>query len=489
MGYTAISRRGLLVNLLRIAALGATTSLIAACGASPAPASPSQTTAPTPTPATNTAGTAPSSPTSSAGAAGQPTVNAQASTSKEHVTIRYMDRAGALGEFMRHFAKVYEERHPNITVKLEDASWGDLVTKVATYVAAGTMADVAFQHAALMLPELAAKGVWLDLEPHARADKLDFSIFYPWALQTCRQGPNNTLVALPMGVHTGQNNHLMYNVEMLDKAGVKPPSSDMSVEDLTMLAVELKKALPPDVWPIMTPIDAWTMEGHARSWKGYIVSEDRKSCGFALPETQAAHQYVYDWINKYKVMPGPQQAQGGQSQLFYNQKLAIAINCSPNLWVGFNDAVKGKFTMGNAIWPKKPSGVIGTVPSADATVIYGKTKYPEEAWGLVSLLSSFEASKWAAVNPPNMTPGAVIKAWHDEEVWKINPPYKVDAEWWDTLTEVGNMPVPANTRHQEFFDAYNNGWQAMAYGTVPYTKENIEALQKKLQAIMDKPLP
>jgi len=47
--------------------------------------------------------------------------------------------------------------------------------------------------------------------------------------------------------------------------------------------------------------------------------------------------------------------QGGQSQLFYNGKLAIAINCSPNIWVGFNDAVKGKFTIGNAIWPSKPS--------------------------------------------------------------------------------------------------------------------------------------
>jgi hypothetical protein len=340
-----------------------------------------------------------------------------------------------------------------------------------------------------MLPELAAKGVWMNVDPLAKADNIDFSIFFQWALNTCKLGPNNTLVAMPMGAHTGENNHIMYNVELLNKAGVKPPSQDMSVDDLTALAVELKKALPSDVWPIMLPIGAWTMEGHSRSWKGYLTSEDRTKCGFALPETQAAHQYVYDWINKYKVQPGQQEIQGGQSQLFYNGKLAIAMNTSPNLWVGFNEAVKGKFTMGNAIWPSKPSGVIGTVPSADATVVYGKTKYPQESWGLQSLLSSFEASKFTAVNPPNMLPGAVIKAWHDPEVLKVNPPYKVDIEWWDTLTQIGNIPVPTNTRHQEFSDAYDNGWQAMAYNTTPFTKENVNTLQKQLQDIMDKPLP
>lgn len=413
---------------------------------------------------------------------------AAANVNGAKVTLRYMDRAGALGDYMRHFSRVYEQQNPNVVVKNEDASWGDLVTKVETYVAAGTMADVAFQHTALMLPELAAKGVWMELDSKAAADKWDFTIFYPWAITTCRQGPNNKLVATPQGVHTGQNNHIFYNVELLQKAGVKPPTIDMSVEDLTNLAAELKKALP-GVWPIMEGMSEWDMEGQSRSWKGYIISPDRKTSGFSLPETQAAHQYFYDWVNKYKVMPGQQDAAQGQSVLFYNQKLAMAINCSANIWVGFNDAVKGKFTLGSAIWPKNPSGVIGTVPSVDATVVYGKTKYPDEAWGLASLLAGFDASKWSAVNPPNMTPGAVIKAWHDPDVWKTNPPYKVDALWWDTLKEVGNIPVPANTRQNEFSDAYGNGWAAMLYGSTPYTKQSVDALQTKLQGIMNESIP
>jgi len=482
------NRRRFLRTVASTAAGFAAMPLIAACSSASAPASaPTQPAASASQP---TAAASQSQPTAAASSAAKPTVATSANAAQQKITLRYMDRAGALGEFMRHYSRVYEQQHPNITVKNESASWGDLVTKVATYVAAGTMADLAFQHAALMLPELAAKGVWMDVAPMAKADNLDMSIFYPWALDTCKLGPNNKQVAMPMGVHTGQNNRLMYNVELFQKAGIDPPTDylKMTVDDLTTLCVNLKQKLP-DVWPILLPLDAWTMEGHARSWKGYLTSPDRTKAGFGLADTQTAHHFVYDWINKYKIQPGQQEQQGGQSQLFYNQKLAIAVNCSANIWVGFNDAVKGKFTLGNAIWPSQPSGVIGTVPSADATVVYGKTKFPQESWGLQSLLSSEEASKWAAVNPPNMTPGAVIKAWHDPDVWKANPPYQIDAQWWDTLKEVGNIPVPTNTRQQEFSDAYNNGWQAIAYNTTPFTDTNVQALQKKLQDIMDKPLP
>jgi len=402
-----------------------------------------------------------------------------------------MERDGALGEFMRKWSRVYEERNPNVTVKNESASWGDLSTKVQTNVAAGTMADVAFQHGALMLPELAAKGVWTDLEPIGNGENHDWKQYYKWALDSLRLGPSNKLVAMPMGVHTGQN-QLMWNRELLQKAGVKEPSPEMTVDDLTKLAVDLKKAMP-DVWPIMSGIGHWDMEVHARSWKGYLISPERTKVGLDLPETQAAHQYFYDWINTHKVQPGRQQIQGGMTPMFYGAKLAIAINTAPNVFVGFKQAVADKFTMGDMMWPSRPSGVVGTVPSADATVVYGKTKYPQEAWGLTSLLSSFDCSKWTAVNPPNMTPGAAIKAWNDPEVWKAAPPYKTIATFLDELDKqnrpVGTLPVPVNTRRAEFDDLYNNEFAAMAYGEKPYDKNALADLQKKLQAIVDKPAP
>ncbi|MBC7234683.1 MAG: hypothetical protein H5T69_02490, partial [Chloroflexi bacterium] len=135
----------------------------------------------------------------------------------------------------------------------------------------------------------------------------------------------------------------------------------------------------------------------------------------------------------------------------------------------------------------------GVTPSCDATVIYSKTKYPEECWGLLVLLSSFEISKWTALSKSHMTPGAVIAAWHDPEVWEACPPYKDDALAWDTIDwgklETWVMPVPANTRRAEFSDKYGNEWNGMLYGQVPYDQANVDKLQKELQEIMDKPLP
>jgi multiple sugar transport system substrate-binding protein len=403
-----------------------------------------------------------------------------------------MERAGDLGEYMRHFSRVYEERNPGITVKNESTTWDDHIKKVPTLVASGTMADLSFQSATVMLPNLAAKGVWLDVEPYGNAEKHDWKQYYKWALDLCRQGPNNKLVALPQGVAPGENVNVFYNKEMLEKVGVKPPNPDGSVDDLTALCVDLRKALP-DVWPIQASMGHLAMEGQSRTWKGYLISEDRTKCGFSLPETQAAHQYFYDWIHKYKIMPTAQDMAGNAVQMFRSQKLAIIIQNPANVSPGHKEATGGKFTLADTLWPVKPFGQMGTIPGANATVIYGKTKYPQECWGLLSLLSGFEASKWTALNPPNVTPGAVAAAWNDPEVWTAIPSYKTVALYFSDLEKkglgMGALPVPANTRGSEWDDIYNNDWAAMAYGDTPYNPQTVADLQRKLQAIMDKPMP
>ena len=157
-------------------------------------------------------------------------VKEEAPAPKAKIELRYMERAGLLGDFMRYASRLYEERNPNITVKNEPAGWGDLSTKVPTMVAAGTMADLAFQHGAYMLPTLGKKGVWLDMTPAAERDNHDFSIYYQWALDTCRLGPTDNLVAMPMGVHFGQN-ELHWNVEMFQEMGIDEPHDQMTRQE------------------------------------------------------------------------------------------------------------------------------------------------------------------------------------------------------------------------------------------------------------------
>ena len=410
---------------------------------------------------------------------------------KEKITIRYMERAGLLGDFMRYASRLYEERNPHITVKNEPAGWGDLTTKVPTMVAADTMADLAFQHGAYMLPTLAKKGVWLDLVPAAERDNHDFSIYYQWALDTCKLGPKDNLVAMPMGVHFGQN-ELHWNINLFERLELEQPHKKMSKQELLELLIKVQEKLPEGSFAGDFLFGGhFTAECHARSWGGYVVGPDRKKCGFDLEKTQEAYKWGYDLINKYHVVPKREEIQEGSKAMFYAETMATFLNCSANVWVGFKEAVGDKFQLGHCTWPHSDDEGWGTVPSCDATVIYGKTKYPDECWGLAKLLSSFEISKWTAVSEAHMTPGAVIEAWHDPEVWEACPPYKNCALAWDELKpeQYGNLGVPYNTRRKEFDDYHDAEWQKIMYGEIPYNQENIDRIQKGLQEIMDKPVP
>ena len=410
---------------------------------------------------------------------------------KEGITLRYMERAGKLGDFMRYASRLYEEKHPDITVKNEPAGWGDLTTKVPTMVAAGTMADLAFQHGAYMLPTLGKKGVWLELTPAAERDNHDFSIYYQWALATCELGPTDGLIAMPMGVHNGQN-ELHWNVEMFEKMGIEEPHDQMTKQEWLEKMIKVQEKLPEGSFTLDPGWGShFNTECHSRSWGSYVVGPERKKCGFNLEKTQEAHRWGYDLIHKYHLVPLREQVQKGSKAMFYAETMATLLNCSANVWVGFKEAIGDKFTLGHCVWPHGGGEGWGTVPSCDATVIYGKTKYPDESWGLCAMLSSFEVSKWTAVSESHMTPGAVIAAWHDKDVWEACPCYKNCALGWDTLKpeQYGNMGVPYNTRRKEFDDQFAAEWQKMMYGEVPYNKANVDKLHDELQAIMDKPVP
>jgi len=423
----------------------------------------------------------------------QPTAKKEEPTSapapQGKIELRFMDRGDAIGEASRSFSREYEKKFPNITVKNESTAWADLMTKVPTMVAGGTMADVAFQHSPLMLPELGAKGVWLDLEPLGDRDAIDWSIYYPFALDACRLGPKGELIAGPESLHMGQN-VCGWNKEMLDGFGFGVPSPDMTLPDLVSLCKKIQEKMPQQGFAMHMGADEWTMEALARTFNSDIISRDRKKCNLTEPKTMDAHKWMYDLVNTWKICPGPKQILKDQKSMFYSGMLAMVFNSPNNMWVGFKDSVAGKFTLASCAMPHGGGLSLGTTPSVNAYVVYGKTKLPNESWQLVRMLTSFEAAKWMAINK-NIGPGSIIKAWNDPEVWAANPIHEGVAKSWAGITKetAGVIPVPFNTRRAEFHDYYNNEWNAMLYGDKPYDQAGMDKLDAALQAIMDKPLP
>jgi ABC-type glycerol-3-phosphate transport system substrate-binding protein len=477
--------------------------LLAACGQAAAPTAaptaapakpaeapkPADAAKPADKPAAAAEPTKPAAVAAPAPTQAAPAPAAGSKTGTTPVTIRYMERDGDLGTQMRKFSRVFEERNPGITIKNESTTFDDLGRKVPVLLASGTVGDVVYQQSTQHLAETAPKGSWRDVEDYVKGSNHDLNLYYSWGVDVCRQGPGNKLLGVPSAFIIN-NSHIFYNKTLFQKLGVKEPSADMSVDDLAAAAVAIRKAQP-DTWGILPSNTFHAMEGFARSWKGFIVSEDRKKVGLELPETQAAFQYFYDLVQKLKVQPGRQEVQGGQNQMFYGQKVAMATNATQNIWTGFKDAVKDKWELGDVGWPVKPSGVLGTTPAVGANVIWSKSKVADQAWGLLVLQASNEASKWSALNSPYSVPGATIEAWNDPEVWKVNPPYKTVALQLNDLkakgAKMGSIAVPANSRRLEFWDAFDSDFGAMLYGDKPFDKNGILALQQKLQAIMDKP--
>jgi ABC-type glycerol-3-phosphate transport system substrate-binding protein len=420
----------------------------------------------------------------------QPAAPAPATAApKKAIELRFMDRGDAIGEASRHFSRVFEEQNPGVTVKNESTSWADLSTKVATMVAGNTMADVAFQHTPLMLPEMGAKGVWLDIEPLGEKDAIDWSIYYPFALDACRLGPKGELVAGPESLHMGQN-VLGWNKEMLAEMGFGEPSEDMTLPDFVELCIKVQEKMPETGFAVHMGNSLWDMEALSRTFGGYLTSRDRKTCGFSQPKTQDALKWHYDLINTHKVIPGRDQILQNQKSMFYGGMLAMVFNSPNNMWVGFTTSVEGKFNLGSCQMPHGGGLTIGTTPSVNAYVIWSKSKVIDEAWGLVRMLTSADAGKWMAINQ-NIGPGSTREAWNDPKVWEVNPIHKHCAEHWNKLTSetAGVIPAPLNTRRAEMHDYFGNEWAAILFGDKPYDQANVDKLQKELQAIMDKPLP
>jgi len=60
-----------------------------------------------------------------------------------------------------------------------------------------------------------------------------------------------------------------------------------------------------------------------------VISPDRKSCGFNMEKTQAAYQWGYDLVNKYKLVPTRAEVQQTTKAMFYAGTLATFLTAQP----------------------------------------------------------------------------------------------------------------------------------------------------------------
>jgi multiple sugar transport system substrate-binding protein len=368
-----LTRRGFLRRAGQFGLGAAGLSLLAACGASPA------------APATGASTAAPAAPASTGG-----------NTAGEVVTISMMGWGSILEkENVQKGLDLFQSQNPNIKVNWLHTP-EDYETKLKTMLAGGTPPDVFWGS---NMADYVARGVVMDITDRVKSDpmlgKADYFI-----------QPQEEQRAVINGKWYGIGScwvipHLYYNVDLLQQAGVEPPSNDPAkawtwdqyLDIARKLTIDNAGKHPGEAgfdensvkqWGVSWPTWSQMRDLGAFTNGGESYTPDYK-LKLGEPAAVEGMQQIADLFNVHKVAPraaSMEQLGLNGMQMLSSGRLAIMTDGS---WA-LQDIAKMNFKYGTGVLPKMKTAV--TVAQAHMHMIHKDTQHPDEAWKLLAFLSS-----------------------------------------------------------------------------------------------------
>jgi multiple sugar transport system substrate-binding protein len=337
------------------AALVAVGTLIAACSGTPA-ASPS---------------TAPSG--SSAPSTSQPTT----APSAEPVTLTYFTFSAAPDhlEDLDEIIQAFGEKHPEISIEVQTASYDEYWTKLQTAIAGGSAPDT-FELNYENFVSYSSAGTLLDLTPLASGDaEFDAATFYPRAYEVFQA--DGKQYGLP---ETFSDVLLFYNKDLFDAASVEYPTADWTWEDERAAAEELTDKAA-GVFGDFQPIQFFEFYKVLAQNGGSFFNADGTEATFNDAKGVEAATWLTGKVGT--VMPTDAEM-GGQDDtaLFKAGKLAMWHN---GIWqfAGLQDAA---FEWDVQVEPGNTTKAHHFF--ANAVVASSTTEHPDAAWKWLTFLAS-----------------------------------------------------------------------------------------------------
>lgn len=292
--------------------------------------------------------------------------------------------------------QIFQQRNPDIKVEWLHTPNADYETKLKTMLAGGTPPDLFWTGNML---DYVIRDQVMDITDYVKADPaIGKADYFLQPQETDRATYNGKWYGIGSCyvIH-----HLYYNVEMLEKAGVQPPSTDAAKAWTWEEFVENARKLTLDAagkHPGEDGFDANNIQQWGVSWATWNLPRDVVAymnggdfitkdgvCKASDPATVEAYQALADLMNKHHVAPQTAQLdQLGMSavQMMASGKLAMLADGS---WSVMDIATLG-FKFGCGVLPKIKTAV--TEAQAHMHVIAKGTKNPDAAWKLLSFLSS-----------------------------------------------------------------------------------------------------
>jgi ABC-type glycerol-3-phosphate transport system substrate-binding protein len=418
-----------------------------------------------------------------------------AEKAEETITLRFLTRQGPKGIHHREFAQRYSDStNGKVKVETEEVPWGEVLKTLITQFVTDTMVDATWGDNAWW-PRLASIGSFLVIEPYVEASDMDLSNWFN--LNWFRKWSDGKLSGL--GGCAGCNAIVtFYNKEWVSEAWGKEPTDDWKLEDwweMQRACIDAKGG-PGNGYFAEIPATGGGHGAHgyyARWGKGYINSEGTESL-FNSEETQEGIKFVMQGIED-GYFPGRGDTEEGWFKMFMAGKLPSTTS-NPGASDGVvKGAQENDIDLGVCLGPCGPSceppiDIRVWNPYTNTFGISSQTEYPEEAFGLMRMVSSKESMVWLCLETGKQ-PGAQLESWRDPKIAEKFPWFPKVADILQESEEKGKsyFPMPANTRYGEWRNTGDNEVPPLIYGDIPYNQSNIDMINDRLQEIIDLPAP
>lgn len=480
-----ISRRRFLRDVaLALSAASAAAALAACGGGSATPTAAPAATAPVNATGATTGTAAASSVVAGATSSGKYKLDLGGYTgpapTSQSVQLRVMRQvySTAVEQWWKDRDAEWTAAYPNITIQHEQVSYGDLNTKLQTYVASGSAPDImmgkgdfilsyVFNNIALNLSDYMSQAYIDDLTPTVKAQQLVNGKLYASAWET-----SQTL--------------LSFNKDLFAKAGVQTPPETPDIsgawtwDEFNEAAKKLTAALNPSgngpVWALASstygnggPGSSYWLEAvYTRSLGDPNAPKDStlyKTYAAISPDGLTASGYIdtpeaiqgmqfYQNMFKQKFSPtvaAPKQFESGQAAMRYSG-ISSAVQfklpeTKPPFQYGFAPPPKGK--------------TVFTHTSGDTPIVWAKSKHAAEAAAFLGFLTN-DPNRITWHKTWGYTPARTslfAKIGYDDQVGKLA----------SDLTAHGSA-TPQTPGYLEYFSAMNDAVKDIGLGADPASR-------------------
>ena len=337
--------------------------------------------------------------------------------------------------YIQQCIEEFNKEYPNVPVTPEPNTWDEYWTKLEAAATGGSIADVFWMNGP-NITKYANGGILMPIDDMIEEQGIDVAN-YPAGLVSL-YNIDGVQYALPKDFDTIG---VWYNKALFDEAGVEYPTDDWTWEDMAEKAAALTKD-DGSVYGIGAGFDTQCgIYNTIFACGGYVISEDKKSSGYDLAETQAG---VQCWIDLQEAGVSPSEASLEETTAdaqFLSGRLAM-------YWGGswFLGAVKTSDLKDNIDVVELPSigGKKATVIHGLGNCIYVDTKSPDAAKAWVSFLAGESANLISAET------GAAIPALAGTAQAWVEATPEINLKSFITSSEEYSYPYPASANTAEW---------------------------------------